>query len=320
MNMQRCCKRLMAVIGIALLMGLLAGCGGTSDSATPVQQLQPPAKPTTVTAAAGDTQIVVSWTPVTGATSYNIYYGTTTGVTTAGTKVVNATTPYTITGLTNSSAYYAVVTARNADGESAVSSEVSATPVPPIPAKPSGIVVSGGDTVATVSWAAVTGATSYNIYYGTIAGVTTATGTRITGATNPKAVSGLTNNTPYYFVVTAVNAGGESGISSEKPVTPAAAPQAPGNPTGVAVSGGVGQATVSWAAVTVATSYNVYYLLASTAPTTATVLSAGTKISSSSSPLVISGLASGTYYFSVTAANSGLESGGQTNPKNAVVQ
>ena len=139
------------------------GCGGGER-----HDAGAPATPTNVTVTAGDTQATVCWTAVTGATSYNIYYGTAAGVTTtSGSKMVNAATPQVITGLTNGTPYFFVVTAVNAGGESGVSSEVSATPVPPAPAKPAGIVASGGDGQVTVSWTAVTGATSYNIYYGT---------------------------------------------------------------------------------------------------------------------------------------------------------
>jgi hypothetical protein len=226
-----------------------------------------------------------------------------------------------VTGLTDGTAYYFVVSAVNAAGESVVSNEVSATPVPPAPAKPAGITASGGDGLATVSWTAVTGAASYNIYYGTTAGVSTSTGIKIANVTSPQAVTGLTNATPYFFVVTAVNAGGESGVSSEKTATPAAAPQPPGNPTGVTVTPGVGQVSVAWAAVSVATSYNVYVLQSASTPTTATVLGTGAKVSSSASPLVVTGLTSGgSYWFTVTAVNAGGESGGQTSPKKAVVQ
>lgn len=309
MNMNKRLKVWLSTLAVTLLLATLMGCSGTTD--TPPQ---PPAKPTTTAAVAGNTQVSVSWSAVTGATSYNIYYGTAAGVTTGGTKVVNATSPYAITGLTNSTAYYFVVTAVNAGGESALSDEASATPLPPAPAKPSGIVVSGGDTQATVSWTAVSGAASYNIYYGTTAGVTISSPTKVTGVTSaPQTVSGLTNGTPYYFVVTAVNAGGESGVSSEKTATPAAAPQVPGSPTGRVVTSTVaGQLTVTWTAVAGATSYNVYYLQASSQPTNPTVL-ASTPTTSTTPSASITGLTSGaTYYVLITAVNAVGESGTQT--------
>lgn len=87
-----------------------------------------PAVPADVTAAAGAGQVTISWSPALGATSYNLYWSTTTGVTkTSGTKIANVTSPYVHTGLTNGTAYYYVVTAVNANGESSESTQVNAT-------------------------------------------------------------------------------------------------------------------------------------------------------------------------------------------------
>lgn len=82
-----------------------------------------------MTATAGNGQNVINWATVTGATSYNVYWSTTSGVTKAtGTKVAGVTSPYTHAGLTGGTTYYYVVTAVNATGESVESSQVSATP------------------------------------------------------------------------------------------------------------------------------------------------------------------------------------------------
>lgn len=87
-----------------------------------------PSAPTGVSATAGDLQVQISWSNVSGATSYNIYWSNTTGVTkTTGTKITGATSPYTHTGLTNGTTYYYVVTAVNGYGESGESGQVSAT-------------------------------------------------------------------------------------------------------------------------------------------------------------------------------------------------
>jgi len=89
-----------------------------------------PSAPTGVTATAGNGQVSISWSPVSGATSYNIYWSTATGVTkTTGTKITGATSSYTHTGLTNGTTYYHVVTAVNSYGESSESSQVSETPL-----------------------------------------------------------------------------------------------------------------------------------------------------------------------------------------------
>jgi fibronectin type 3 domain-containing protein len=86
------------------------------------------APPANVTATDGAASATVSWHPVKGATSYNVYYSTASGTGMGGTKVHSATSPLEITGLDTGVTYYFVVTAVNSDGESAASSEVSATP------------------------------------------------------------------------------------------------------------------------------------------------------------------------------------------------
>jgi len=116
---------LVVVVSILLFMTgcnpANAGGGGSST----------PAAPTGVAATAGHAQVTITWPSVTGATSYNLYWSTTNGVTIAnGTKIAGVTSPYNHTSLTNGTTYYYVVTAVNASGESAPSSQVSATPVP----------------------------------------------------------------------------------------------------------------------------------------------------------------------------------------------
>ena len=54
--------------------------------------------------------------------------------------------------------------------------------------------------------------------------VKNANGTKITGATSPYSHTALTNGTTYYYIVTAVNLGGESAASTQvsaMPLTPA---------------------------------------------------------------------------------------------------
>lgn len=173
--------------------------------------------PTGLVATLGDKQATLSWTaPLFGTvTSYNVYYGTTPGVTAAnGTKVANATSGSAIPSLTNGTTYYFVVTAIQNFAESAVSNEVSSTPRSPSPTV-TGSIAAGTGGQATVSWTAITGATSYNVYYGTASGVTAANGTKVTNATSGSTITGLTPNATYYFVVTAVIGGVESATSLE---------------------------------------------------------------------------------------------------------
>lgn len=87
---------------------------------------------TGVIATSGNGQVTIAWTTVSSATSYNIYWSTTSGITKAnGTQIPDATSPYTHTGRTNGTTYYYIVTAVNSSGESVESVQASATPMSP---------------------------------------------------------------------------------------------------------------------------------------------------------------------------------------------
>ena len=94
---------------------------------TPTPAPAMPAAPMGVMATGGTNQVTISWSPVSGATSYNIYWSTASGVTVStGTKISSATSPYIHAGLSAGTAYYYIVTAVNSAGESAASPQVSA--------------------------------------------------------------------------------------------------------------------------------------------------------------------------------------------------
>src|SRR5215475_5127288 len=124
----------------------------------------PPPVPTGLTATAGNAQVQLSWNASTGATGYNVKRATTSGGPyTTVTTVSN--TSFTNTGLTNGTTYFYVVSATNANGESANSSQVSATPTAPnftLSANPSSLTInlgaSGTSTIAITRSGGFTGA------------------------------------------------------------------------------------------------------------------------------------------------------------------
>jgi lysophospholipase L1-like esterase len=263
----------------------------------------PPLPPVSVMTHASNRTVNIAWTAgesaEAAATSYNIYWSVSSDVTKAnGIRISGVNSPYMHTNLINDTKYYYIVTGVNAYGEGNASQEVSAIPTRGnIPLAPTGLTAVADKLEATISWNAVGGALSYNIYWSTSSNVSSQNGTKIEGVKSPYTHSGLSKETTYYYVVTAVNGYGESEESDKasvmilNPVPPA--------PTGLKAAAGKFQATISWNAVVEATSYNIYW-------STSSVISSqkGTKIENVKSPYTHSGLDEDTtYYYVATAVN-----------------
>ena len=125
--------RLFSTVGsIFLLCILLCACSGDSP-----WRYNPgmPDVPAGLTAAAGNGQVTLSWPAVGTAAAYNVYYSTSPSVSrTAGIKIANVvSTSCIVSGLTNDTTFYFVITSVNSSGESAESNPASATPALPGP-------------------------------------------------------------------------------------------------------------------------------------------------------------------------------------------
>jgi hypothetical protein len=118
--------RLEADLPTAVLL-LLAACStGGSDSST---GRHPPPPPTGLAVAPDDGALRVTWSAVAGATGYRVYWSETPGVDPArAARIDHPAPPLDHRGLRNGARYHYVVTALNAAGESAPSSEASGVP------------------------------------------------------------------------------------------------------------------------------------------------------------------------------------------------
>ena len=200
------------------------GESGNSNQAAGTPHPPTPDVPSGLVANGGDTQVSITWSTVTGALSYNVKRATVTGgpYTTISTPGAVTTGSYMDTGLTNGTTYYYVVSAVSGGGESANSTQASATPQPPAPAAPTGLTPTAGNNQVALSWTGSSGATSYNVKRSTTSGSGYAT---ISGPAGTLTATTFTdtsavNGTTYYYVVTATNGGGESANSTEASATP----------------------------------------------------------------------------------------------------
>lgn len=256
-----------------------------------------PAAPAGLTSEPGDAKIGLKWTAVTGAASYNVYRGTTAGGEAATPVATGVTsTSYLNTGLTNGTAYFFKVAAVNSAGVSAMSNETSATPGA-LPTAPATLAADADDKSVTLTWQAATGAVTYNVYRGTASGGQAATPIATNIATTTFKDTGLTNGTKYYYKVAGVNPTGVGPRSNEASATPNVTLPAPATLTSEAADMKI---TLRWAAVTGATSYNVYRGPAAggQAPTPIATGITGTSY-------INTGVTNGTaYFYKVAAVNS----------------
>jgi fibronectin type 3 domain-containing protein len=173
-------------------------------------------------------QVNLSWVPGAGGTptGFSIYRGTASGNESSSPIATVDGNTYSYTDVADGvnvidgTPYFYSVQATSISQGAATSNEVSATPkIPPL-ASPANLSAAPGDGMVTLTWSAVSGAASYNIYRGTTSGgesgVPLATGV----ATTTYQDAAVTNGTTYYYTVTAVGTTGESAYSGEVQTTP----------------------------------------------------------------------------------------------------
>lgn len=164
---------------------------------------------------------------------------------------------------------------------------------------PTSLIGSGADGEVSLSWTAVSGATSYNILRGPSAVALTQIAT---SATNSFSDTTAVNGSVYFYAIQSVGPGGTSGNSSNLQVAPLSTPTIIS--ANVSDAGGANALVVNWSASVGASSYRVRY---STLAGSASSGSTGCSTAAPTATCTITGLVAGTtYYFSVEATNANL--------------
>ncbi|QJD81944.1 GLUG motif-containing protein [Cohnella herbarum] len=208
---------------VRAVIGVAEGADSNEVSATPMTV---PGAPTNVMATAGDGQASVAFAAPaddggSSITSYTVQSSP------GGINKIGTASPIVITGLSNGTIYTFTVSATNSKGDGPASETSNAVMHPiGVPIQQSPIE---GDKQVTLKWSAVGEATGYRIYKSTVPGTDGTLVDSVSPATLSYTVTGLTNNTSYYFTIRAMNGGIESAASNEVDAMPVrwAGPGAP---------------------------------------------------------------------------------------------
>ena len=184
-----------------------------------------PSAPTGLAVTVAHTNVTLTWNPSSGANYYSVWRSTLADTGGGASNILSTnildntitTATYTDTRLTDGAYYSYFVTAANAGGTSPNSAWISATPRPAPPAGAPGnftvtATTGSSNQQATLSWSAVSGAVGYIIERSTSStGPFTFGGNFVASLTETTYTdNALSLGTNYYYVVTAVNAGGVS--------------------------------------------------------------------------------------------------------------
>ena len=168
---------------------------------------------TTTTSVTGNSA-VLNWNPLVAADSFQIRYNVTGTTNFTWIKISGAQSSYTLTGLPSNTSYTWIVCGICSSSSTSYSSSNTFTTLSSTCGLPNSALFTNSNVTSssgTMGWAAVGGATSYNVRY---AVRYSGNWTTVTSTTTSKSVSGLTASTWYEFQVQSVCASGTSAYST----------------------------------------------------------------------------------------------------------
>lgn len=293
-----------------------AGTGPASASMDVVPHTAPSA-PLALVATSGPASAVLTWqAPASNGgqpvTDYVVQYSTSpTGPFTTFADGTSAALTTTVTGLTNSTPYYFRVAAANLAGPSSWSALAGATPRG-APSAPTINTITPGSRFLTVAFSAPGdngGATVTGYQYRLDGG----TWTTVAATSSPLTITGLTNGITYAVQIRAVNSVGGGAASNSVNAKPFGVPAGVvgfrATPSGNTVSLAWDTANDNGSPIT---AYNVIRWSAATEGTITT------SWQTTNTSLDVTGLANGTYYFTIEATNA-AGTGPRTSPRTTAI-
>lgn len=171
----------------------------------------------------GQNSFTANWSAISGATSYRLDVSTNISFTSLVLNNVEVTnTSRVVLGLSSGTQYFYRVRAVNSSGTSANSNVISLTTQASIPTSPNALTASGvQDTSFQANWSTVSNATSYRLdvsLFSSFSSFVSGYNNFVVGSTS-ELVSGLAQNTAYFYRVRAVNSAGTSFNSNVISVT-----------------------------------------------------------------------------------------------------
>jgi titin len=314
------------VNGTPLLVKVAAitsfGVGAESVASESFTPAAPSTAPQSLSVLGGNASATVSWSAPASTNGASVVgYTVETSVDGGSTWIVvstSATSPHTLSSLTNGVTHLVRVTAQNAAGTSAPSSAAVVTPAG-VPGTPVGLTILSGNGLLSMTWSAPGNSgglpvTSYIVQTSSDGNVWT---TASSGSPASSAVlTGLANGVPVHVRVAAVNAAGSGAYTTSVIATPSVGALA-GLPTNLVATPGNGQVALSWNAPVVSggTPVTGYVVSQSFDGTNWSIITSGTGTAVTS--YLATGLTNGVPVSFRVSANNGAGTGPESAPASA---